>query len=212
MDFIRRIAGRQPIIHNESEFQVSAVLVPIVQKEGVPHILFEVRSASLNRQPGEICFPGGKVEPGEMSRPQDTAIREAVEELGIRQDQVVLVGPLDYQVTPPGTLIYPYLGIIEDLEIINPNTDEVAATFLAPLEYFGVLPGASTVEVATRYTADFPFHKVPPSYKERENWAKQWSFPVYFYEYGEHFIWGVTARILNNFITLCHSEVLTLKK
>jgi hypothetical protein len=118
---------------------------------------------------------------------------------------VVLLGPLDYQITPPGTIIYPYLGSIEDLEIINPNHDEVETTFLAPIEHFTSPPVASTVEVATRYAADFPYHRVPPSYKERENWLKQWSFPVYFYEYGEYFIWGVTARILNNFITLCQS-------
>lgn len=202
MDFVRRLAGRQPRIHNEGECLVSAVLVPIVKKEGIPHILFEVRASSLHRQPGEVCFPGGKVELSEMSQPQETAIRESVEELGIRREQVVLVGPLDYQITPPGTLIYPYLGIIEDAGIIKPNHYEVASTFLAPVEYFTSPPGASTVEVATRYAADFPYHRVPPSYKKRENWLKQWSFPVYFYEYRGHFIWGVTARILYNFINL----------
>ncbi|HBC91845.1 MAG TPA: CoA pyrophosphatase [Pelotomaculum sp.] len=207
MELIRRIAGRRPRIHNESECLVSAVLVPVVEKEGRPHVLFEVRSESLNRQPGEICFPGGKVEPEEMAQPQETAIREAVEELGIRRDQVVLIGPLDYQITPPGTLIYPFLGMIEDLHRINPNPNEVAGTFLAPLEHFISPPRASTVEVALRYPADFPFHRVPESYKEKKNWSKQWSFPVYFYEYGEYFIWGVTARILNNFINLCRPEM-----
>lgn len=212
MDFIRRIAGRQPRIHNESEFLVSAVLVPIVKKEGIPHILFEVRSENLNRQPGEICFPGGKVEPGEMARPQETAIREAVEELGIPRNQVVLIGSLDYQVTPPGTLIYPFLGMIEDLDIINPNPQEVADIFLVPVEHFFSPPRSSTVEVATRYAADFPFPRVPQSYNKRIDWAKQWSFPVYFYEYGEHFIWGVTARILCNFITICYPGSLSAKK
>jgi 8-oxo-dGTP pyrophosphatase MutT (NUDIX family) len=206
LDFIRKIAGRQPGIQNQSDYLVSAVLVPIVKKEGVPHFLFEVRSESLNKQPGEICFPGGKVEPGEMARPQEAAIREAVEELGIRREQVVLVGPLDHQITPPGTLIYPYLGMIEGLELINPNPSEVAGTFLVPVEHFTSPPRVSTVEVATRYPADFPFHRVSESYKERRNWSKQWSFPVYFYEYGEHFIWGLTARILYNFITLCCQE------
>lgn len=204
MDFIKRIAGRQPRIQDESDYLVSAVLVPIVKKEGIPHVLFEVRSESLNKQPGEICFPGGKVEPGELARPQETAIREAVEELGIRREQVVLVGPLDYHIAQPGTIIYPYLGMIEDLELINPNPFEVAATFMVPVKhFFASSPRESTLEVATRYPADFPFHRVPETYKERRNWSKQWSFPVYFYEYGEHFIWGVTARILHNFITIC---------
>jgi coenzyme A diphosphatase NUDT7 len=212
LNFMRRLAGRQPRIQNESEYLVSAVLVPLVIKEGIPHLLFEVRSENLVRQPGEICFPGGKVEPGEMASPQETAVREAVEELGIYHDQVVLIGPLDYQVTPAGTLVYPYLGMIEDPDIINPNPNEVKGTFLAPVAHFSSPPGVSTLEVATRYTTDFPFHKVPERYKNKTHWSKQWSIPVFYYEYGEYFIWGMTARILRNFINICYPEILTAKK
>lgn len=205
MDNFKWLSRRQPRIQNEGEYFVSSVLLPIVKSGGVPHVLFEVRANNLQRQPGEICFPGGRVEKSEIARPQETAVREAVEELGIGEDQVVLLGPLDYLVTPPGMLIYPYAGIIEDHENIVPNPDEVEEIFLVPVEHFLLNPPLkSNVEVATRYAGDFPFHRVPPTYKE--GWCKRWSFSVYFYEYGERFIWGMTARILYNFITLCWPE------
>jgi 8-oxo-dGTP pyrophosphatase MutT (NUDIX family) len=201
----KRLSRRQPRIQNEDEYFVSAVLLPIVRRGGQPNVLFEVRANHLHRQPGEICFPGGKVEEDEKNRPQDAAIREAVEELGISREQVVLIGPLDYLVTPPGTLIYPYLGMLEDYDNIAPNPDEVDEIFLVPVDHFLMNPPSrSRVEVATRYDRDFPFHRVPPSYKE--GWQRRWTFSVYFYEYGDHFIWGMTARILYNFISLCWPE------
>jgi len=203
---LRRLAGRQPRVQDEEEYFVSAVLVPLVETAGKLHLLFEVRSNHLQRQPGEICFPGGRVEQGELASPQDTAIREAVEELGISREQVVLLGPLDYLVTPPGTLIYPYVGLIEEYKGVNPNPEEVEKIFLAPLEhFFRNPPFTSKVEVATRYARDFPYHRVPSLYY-KEGWQARWTFTVYFYEYGDYFIWGVTARILHNFISLCLSD------
>ena len=202
MENYKRLLRRQPRIQNEDEYFVSAVLLPIVEREGKPHVLFEVRASNLHRQPGEVCFPGGRVEKDEIARPQDTAIREAVEELGVSSEQIVLLGPLDYLVTPPGMLIYPYLGMIEDCEDMAPNPDEVEEVFLVPVEHFLINPPSrSSVEVATRYAQDFPFYRVSPSYKE--GWSKRWSFSIYFYEYGDRFIWGMTARILYNFIALC---------
>jgi len=200
------LARRQPRIQNESDYLVSAVLLPVIQKQGQLYILFEVRAGNLRRQPGEICFPGGRVEQWEMSRPHTAAVRETAEELGIRQDQIVLIGPLDYLVHPHGTLIYPYLGVIEDDQEITPNPAEVEEVFLAPLEYFlHNPPSKSTLEVVTSYAPDFPFHKVPESY-QREG-PRQGSFNVYYYEYGERFIWGITARILYNLVNLCRPEV-----
>lgn len=201
MNSLKYLSRRQPRIQNEDEYFVSAVLLPLLNIDGKPHVLFEVRANHLERQPGEICFPGGKVEQNEIQRPQDTAVREAVEELGIKKDQIVLLGPLDYLVTPPGMLIYPYVGMIEDHQNIAPNPGEVEEVFTVPVEHFlKNHPAQSRVEVATRYSRDFPFHRVPSTYKE--GWCKRWSFSVYFYEYGEYFIWGMTARILYNFITL----------
>lgn len=186
-------------MQNIEEYFVSAVLLPLIETEGGIHVLFEVRASHLRRQPGEICFPGGKVEKNELVNPQETAVRETAEELGIKKHQVELLGSLNYFFTPPATIIYPYVGLIKKKDSIRPNPSEVKEVFWAPLEHFLKNPPAeSSVEVATRYARDFPFCQVPSSY--RKDWNKRWSFPVYFYEYGERFIWGITARILYYFV------------
>jgi coenzyme A diphosphatase NUDT7 len=195
----------QPGIQGLEEYFVSAVLLPLIETESGLHILFEVRASHLRRQPGEICFPGGVVEKDELCNPQETAIRETVEELGIKRNKIELLGSLNYFFTPPGTIIYPFVGVIKKKESIEPNPAEVEEFFLAPVEYFLKHPPTkSSVEVATRYHGDFPFSRIPPFY--RKEWNKRWSFPVYFYEYGERFIWGITARILYSFITTYYAK------
>ena len=68
----------------------AAVLIPILIRDGKYHVLYEVRSAKLKTQPGEVCFPGGRIEQGET--PGEAAIREACEELCITRDQMEIVG------------------------------------------------------------------------------------------------------------------------
>ncbi|TEB10293.1 NUDIX hydrolase [Pelotomaculum propionicicum] len=203
-DLKRFLTNRQPGIQNEGEYFVSAVLLPLINRNNKCHVLFEVRASHLRRQPGEICFPGGGVEGDELSRPQNTAVREAVEELGLDKTQIDLLGPLDYLVAPHGTLVYPFVGHINNGAIIAPNKAEVEEIFMAPVEYFFNNPPAqSSVEVATRYGRDFPYDRVPATYKK--GWGRKWSLPVYYYEYEGHFIWGITARILYNFIKVYYN-------
>ena len=65
----------------------AAVLLPIVESPDGPALLFEERAHTLRRQPGEICFPGGKVECADSSHAM-TAVRETSEELGLKQEQI----------------------------------------------------------------------------------------------------------------------------
>lgn len=202
-DLKRFLEKRQPRIQNEGDYFVSAVLLPLINSSEKTYVLFEVRASHLRRQPGEICFPGGGVEESELS-PQETAVRETVEELGIDKSQIDLLGPLDYLVAPHGTLIYPFVGLVNNKDKIVPNQAEVEEIFLAPVEYFFNNPPAqSSVEVATRFARDFPYDRVPAIYKKE--WARKWSLPVYYYEYEGRFIWGVTARILYNFIKVYYN-------
>lgn len=201
-DVFGTLAGRKARIAHERELFRAAVLVPLVVLEKGVHVLFEVRADGLARQPGEICFPGGEVEGGED--PARTALREACEELGLTEGQVELLGGLDYVLTPPGTLVYPFAGRIAAGAELRPNPREVREVFSVPLQYLlGYEPAVYRVEVATRYPPEFPFHRVPPTYAP--GWQKRWSFPTYFYDYRGYVIWGITARILHDFLELCRA-------
>ncbi len=204
-----RLTGRRPIILDESARLISSVLLPLVEKAGKCHILFEVRSRNLSRQPGEICFPGGRVEKGDDPDPLVTALRETTEELGISNGDIEVIGPLDILASPLGTLIYPYVGKIKTPDI-RPNPREVEELFLVPVDFFLTNPPYTTlVEVGTRYQPDFPLHKVPPIYKE--GWQVRTSYPMYFYEYDKYFIWGLTGIILFNFLAVCWPDHPVLK-
>jgi 8-oxo-dGTP pyrophosphatase MutT (NUDIX family) len=204
------LANRRPHILDDADYLISAVLLPLVESNEKCHILFEVRSMNLNRQPGEICFPGGKVEKSEYPNPLAAALRETFEELGVADRDIEVVGPLDILVTPYGTLIHPYVGKIKTADIRH-NPREVEETFLVPIDFFlAEPPYMTTAEVATRYSPDFPLYKVPPAYKE--GWQMRSTYPMYFYEYGKYFIWGMTCRILYNFLNICWPEHEIFKK
>lgn len=197
-----KLKNRQPGIQNHAEFALSAVLLPLVETPAGTHILFETRSAHINRQPGEICFPGGMAEDTEVKDPQLTAVRETTEELGIDACQVEVIGPLDYLLAPAGVIVYPFVGKILEPQKIAPNRSEVKEIFTLPVEFFLQNPPlVSSIKMISRFNQDFPFDKVPDTYKE--NWCKGWSFKVYFFEYGSRVIWGLTAKVIVNFIELC---------
>jgi len=178
---------------------VTAVLLPLVEVNGATGVLFEVRSKLLKRQPGEICFPGGRVERHELNNPAAAAVRETAEELGLQCSDVKILTSMGFTFTPMGTITFPYVGHITAPERIKPNREEVESTFTVPLSFLTASrPQTSMMDVATRLNEDFPLHRVPAVY--RSGWYKRWSFPTYVYEYGEHFIWGMTAIILHHFL------------
>ncbi len=173
-----------------------AVLVPLVNVEGKLHLLYEVRSEQLKRQPGEICFPGGMTEPGETSA--ETVLRETWEELGIARKDIRLMGPMDYLHTYSNFTIYPYLGEVspEALSRIKINPAEVKEWFLVPVDFFLENPPRVYVyDVIPNVGDDFPYELI-----HREsgyNWRKgRTRVPIY--QYKEYAIWGLTARITEN--------------
>lgn len=162
----------------------SAVLVPIFAgPDGTPHLLFTVRAQTLSRHRGEISFPGGRRDPEDETLVA-TALREASEEIGLAPWRVEVVGALPPVFTVVSNyLICPFVGIIEGtLEEIAPliNVAEVDALISAPLAAL----------------AD-------PTIAHTEEWMRLGqSHTVYFFQHGEHRIWGATARILANFLAL----------
>jgi 8-oxo-dGTP pyrophosphatase MutT (NUDIX family) len=200
-EIIQQLSNRRQGIMSQDEYFLSAVLLPLIEKQGQTHVLFEVRAEDLDVQPGEICFPGGGIEDHERDNPLNTALRETSEELGIKEEDVQVLGALDILPTPMGRLVYPYAGRILTPEI-RPNPQEVAEIFTVPVTFLLNNPPTKTcVGVATQYSPDFPFDKIPPTYEQ--GWQKRWRFSIYYFEYEKYFIWGMTAKILYHFLKLC---------
>ncbi|MBC8014439.1 MAG: CoA pyrophosphatase [Sporomusaceae bacterium] len=182
-----------------NEYFNAAVLVPIIWENEQMAVLFEVRSTHLSWQPGEICFPGGRIEVTDDS-PLSAAVRETAEEIGFKADQIQVLGALHEVISPIGVRLYPFVGYIHDAQQVTPNPDEVSEVFTVPLEFLlETEPIVGHMERCTRPLADFPFHLVP-GYSE--NWKRRKDYQVLFYQYKQYVIWGLTAQILYRFIEM----------
>lgn len=198
-NIMKKVKNHTPSILGNKTFSKFAILLPLVEVKDEVHILFEIRSHQLRRQPGEICFPGGKVDPSDQSE-KTAAIRETEEELGIETEDITDVFPLDYLVSPFGMLIYPYVGLIKSPERIKPNPSEVEETFTVPLSFFlNNKPQIHHVNVKMQPEEDFPYHLIIGG--RDYNWRTR-KFEEYFYIYEDKVIWGLTAKILSHFVEM----------
>lgn len=177
----------------------SAVMLPLLERDGRLFILFEVRSYELKGQPGEICFPGGHIETGDES-PKAAAIRETAEELGLKPSDITVLGSLDILVTSAPQIIHPYVAYISPGAVLKPQLEEVAEIFCVPLDYFRQTePIISFMEMHMTPAPHFPVHLLPNG--KDYNW-RSGKYPVYFYTYDKYIIWGITARILYHFLKI----------
>jgi 8-oxo-dGTP pyrophosphatase MutT (NUDIX family) len=176
--------------------QYFSVLLPLINRNGQLHILYEVRSDKVT-QPGEISFPGGRVEVCENFK--DAAIRETHEEIGVDRQKIEVFGELDYITRENNFILYPYVGVLhETFDNLRISEDEVAKVFTVPLDFFlETKPDVYEISYKTNFTNGFPYDKIPngENYKWREVGR-----PVLFYDYQGHIIWGMTARITHNFV------------
>jgi 8-oxo-dGTP pyrophosphatase MutT (NUDIX family) len=122
----------------------SAVLLGLFESSGDVHVWFARRSETMRNHAGQVAFPGGKRDPADVDL-QATALREAFEEIGLPHHEVQLVGALDDLVTGTGFVITPYVGWVSSAFVPQPNDEEVARVFSAPLRLFaeratGVFP------------------------------------------------------------------------
>jgi len=195
--------GRIPAAQGIYRFY--SVLVPLIRKEKEIYLLYEVRSEALNRQPGEVCFPGGKVEEGETYL--NCAIRETSEELNIPAENIKIISQLDFIHAYSDFTMYPFLGVIdyEDIEQIRVNHNEVKEVFLVPLSFLmETEPLIYHFDVLPNVQEDFPYEKI--NAENGYNWRKgKLTVPIYQYE--GRTIWGLTARITHNLINIIKNEL-----
>ncbi|MGH6744185.1 CoA pyrophosphatase [Novosphingobium sp.] len=162
-----------PRIDQIETFKPAAVLITLTERPR-PGMLMLHRPSTMRAHPGQIAFPGGRLDPGETA--VEGALREAHEELGIRPGDVKVIGTSDLYRTGSGYEITPVIGIIPpDLPII-PNPAEVAQWFEAPAEF--VLDPAN----------------------QKTRWIEAEGSRHAFVEitWHDHRIWGVTGAILHN--------------
>lgn len=175
----------------------SAVLIPLVQINEEWHILFEVRSFKMRSQPGDISFPGGKIDPIDES-PLAAALRETSEELGVDPQTIEVVGKLSPYVASPAFVVYPFIGILDYQQVHSYNKHEVEEIFTVPLSWLlNYKPYVHLVAVEPKPALDFPYHKIMngDKYQWRTREMEEW-----FFDYEQYTIWGLTAKILKHFI------------
>jgi 8-oxo-dGTP pyrophosphatase MutT (NUDIX family) len=157
----------------------AAVLVPLTVRAGVPVLIVTRRTDTLSRHAGQISFPGGVRDAQDMT-PLHTALRELEEEVGVRREQVQVLGMLDEIPTITEFRVVPFVGRLEPGATLTPNPSEIAELIDVPL---AALLEPSRQRVEKRFIRG----------AERD---------TYFFEYGGHTIWGATARIVRNLLDL----------
>lgn len=196
---LEKIKAHDPAVLGSKDFSKYAILLPLLEREGEIHLVFEVRAHTLRRQPGEICFPGGRIDAGDES-PQAAALRETREELGIRSDEMSAVFPLDYMVSPFGMIIYAFAGFINAEAEFKPNPAEVDTLFSVPLSFFlETAPEIYQVNFDIQPEENFPYDLIVGGHDY--SWRPR-QMEEYFYLYEDKVIWGLTARILSHFMEI----------
>lgn len=192
-----KFSNRQPGIIGEEQFRQYAVLIPLIDTPDGAFLLFEKRSDKLSHQPGEICFPGGKLEQDESL--QECAVRETLEELLICKQQIEILGPGDVFISPFNLMVHPFIGMIRDYQDTF-STDEVAEIIKVPLEFFrNQQPAHFESRLINKTPEDFPYEWIPGG--KNYPWAKG-TYDIYFYQYENRIIWGMTAHIVKSVVKL----------
>ena len=180
-DALREVlAGRQPADQAADGSSPAAVLVPLQHHDGQWHVILNVRSQSVGEHKGEISFPGGHLEPTDADMVA-CALRETWEEMGIRPEDVDVLGPLDTVLTRTNYLVWPTVGVVPHPYAFAADEREVAAVIEAPLDEL-LDPAAARHEA-----------RMMPDGTVRKRVA---------YVYGEHVIFGATAEILAQLLDL----------
>lgn len=151
----------------------AAVLVPVVDHGPEATVLLTQRNANLRSHSGQVAFPGGRIDAGDVSA-EAAALRETMEEIGLPGERVEVIGRLPDYVTGSGYRIAPVLSVVKPGFHLHLNPAEVDAAFEVPLSFL--------MDPANHHRQSRTLNEVRR----------------YFYEmpFGERYIWGVTAGII----------------
>jgi 8-oxo-dGTP pyrophosphatase MutT (NUDIX family) len=170
--------GKERIIN--SQRTSAAVILPFYEKQNQYHILFTKRTTNVKNHQGQISFPGGAYQEGDSSL-LDTALRECCEEIGLSPDQIEILGELDD--TPTFTsnyIITPFAGLLRCPFTLKVNRYEIAEIIEAPVP---ALLDTNNLHYGTEV-------------------VDNQTITAYYYSYQGKVIWGATARILHQFLSI----------
>ncbi|MCO5108359.1 MAG: CoA pyrophosphatase [Burkholderiaceae bacterium] len=170
---------------DQSAPRAAAVLVPIVAHATGTTVLLTQRTLHLRHHSGQVAFPGGRVEPGDLSS-VEAALREAWEEVGLERERVEVIGNLPEYLTGTGFRVTPVVGLVLPGFDPRPDPSEVAQVFEVPLAFL-MDPRhhqRRRVRMAGGERTFFAMPYRPPGADD------------------EHFIWGATAAMLRNLYRL----------
>lgn len=161
------------VLPTDRTLRAAGVLVGVMDGPDGPSVLLTKRSSKLKHHPGQIAFPGGKVEPDDLG-PVQAALREAHEEVGLPPENVRVIGTMPTHETVTRFTVTPVLALIETDFTPVPEVGEVDEVFTVPLSH---------VTNPDRFSV------------EGRHWrgTRRHYFTV---PYGPYYIWGATARIL----------------
>jgi 8-oxo-dGTP pyrophosphatase MutT (NUDIX family) len=156
------------------------VMLLLYEKNGELYIVFTQRKDYKGVHGGQMSFPGGKKDEGDVDL-IETALRETREEIGIARDQIKVLGKLsELYVMPSNFMVYPAVGFAEKIEGFSPQKDEVEKIVEIPLAFF------------------LDHANINPETEIKLFTGMEVKVPAYVY--GAHVIWGATAIILSEFI------------
>jgi 8-oxo-dGTP pyrophosphatase MutT (NUDIX family) len=179
------LARRPRVALDRSDLVSAAVLVPITDRDGRPHLVFTKKSDSVPHHKGQFSFPGGVVEQRDASR-VEAALREAWEEIRLPAEAVEVLGLLDDTETRATSfIITPVVGIVTERVDLVPDGREIERVIEVPLDTL----------------AD-------PAIFHAETWTRGGeAHEVYFYQVApDDVVWGATARIVKQFLDLLAEE------
>jgi 8-oxo-dGTP pyrophosphatase MutT (NUDIX family) len=163
----------------------AAVLIPLLRSDGEWRLLFTRRNAALPEHSGQVSFPGGRADPGDIS-PVQTALRETQEEIGLHPNDVRILGQMRPYRTVTNYRVTPVVGIIPWPYPLRPAQDEVSRIFTIPLSW---LAEEANYEVRLR---ELPQPHDPVRV-------------IYYKPYDGEILWGASARMTINLIQLLKS-------
>jgi 8-oxo-dGTP pyrophosphatase MutT (NUDIX family) len=171
---VELLAGDDALDINPADPTPAAVLVPITDRPE-PGVILTQRTETLSHHPGQIAFPGGRIDPDDRDVIA-AALREAEEEIGLSSDAVTVIGTTDRYRTVTGFEVTPVVGVVvPDLPLV-PAAGEVAAVFEVPLAF--LLDHANHVRASREWKG-----------RTRHYYEIIW---------GEYRIWGATAAMIVN--------------